>query len=1006
MKHTTLAGFSCWCPIAIAFILLSLPVPLRASPPFQSIAQHQIKGIVTDSSREPLGGVNIVISGKGQGTISDFDGTYTITAASQDTLTFSFIGFKTVEIPVNGQTTVDVQLQEDVTALGEVTVNAGYYTVSEKERTGSISRITSKDIEKQPVSNPLAAMQGQMTGVDIRQSTGVPGGGFSIQIRGQNSLRTEGNAPLYVIDGVPYSAEDMGSGLTGAVIPGVISPINSIDPTTIASIEVLKDADATAIYGSRGANGVVLITTKKGTAGKTQVTMGYSYGTGRVTRFTDLMNTSQYLEMRREAFANDGYTEYPYNAYDINGTWDATRYTDWQKVFMGGTSEYTDVRAALSGGSEQTRFLISGNFHHETTVNPGDFHYQKGNFHTNLNHHSKDQKFHINLSTGYTAQENNQPGTDVAQDALQLPPNAPELYNPDGRLNWENSTWTNPLSAYESKYTSYTYDLVGSMLVSYRLFKNLTLKTSLGFTDTRFKDQKTQPSTLYDPAYEVGSEYSSVYVNTTNRQSWIIEPQISWEQTFGDLQTKLLLGSTFQKQTETQLVQEGIGFSSNSLLDNLASAYQTGIYLDDKITYKYQAVFARANFSWIGRYILNLTGRRDGSSRFGPGRQFANFGAVGASWIFSKENFLSENRSISFGKLRASYGTSGNDQIGDYQYLDTYTTTGNNYGGVTGLDPTRLYNPDFGWETNVKLETALETGFLQDRIFFTAAWYRNRSSNQLVGIPLPATTGFSNLQANLHATVENRGWEFTLRTVNLQKQHLTWTTRLNLTLARNRLIAFPGLEGSTYQNQYVIGAPLNIKKVFQYTGMDPQTGIYQFRDFNGDGAVTREDDREAFRNLNPEYFGGLHNSLTYKEWQLDVFFQFVKQDNYTGAYNFGRPGSMSNKPVAALNRWQKPGDIANYQPYTTGVNRDIVQAFSRYYQSDAMIADASYIRLKNIALSYTLPKGLIPGVQCRITVQGQNLLTFTSYDGLDPESIYISRLPPLRVLTTGIEIRF
>ncbi|CAD0002228.1 SusC/RagA family TonB-linked outer membrane protein [Flavobacterium salmonis] len=995
-----------WYPFIFGFYLFCTPALARNTLRFSTSQQQaQVTGTVTDGTL-PLSGVSISVKNQKNTVITDFDGRFTIAVSPTDILIFNYIGFKTIEIPIARRSVINVQMQEDATALQEVKINAGYYSVKESQRTGSISKISSKDIEKQPVTNVLATMQGRMAGVNITQNTGVAGGGFDIQIRGQNSLRTDGNRPLYIIDGVPYSSDSVGSDLTGVVLPGPTSPLNSINPSDVDSIEVLKDADATAIYGSRGANGVVLITTKKGKEGKTRFTANVSGGLGKVTRLMDLMNTQQYLQMRREAFTNDG-IQYGPTDYDVNGTWDQNRYTNWQKVFIGGTSEINDLQASLTGGSSETQFLVSGNFHKETTVFPGDYDYKKGNLLANLNHESQNKKFNINFSMGYTVQKNYQPGVDITQQAILLAPNAPALYNAEGNLNWENSTWNNPLSNLDGKYKSTSNDLFVNGLLSYAIVSNLIAKTSFGFTDTRFDDSRTQPSTMYDPAAGIGSESSFIDVNNTSRKSWIFEPQLSWSKKIGKGKTEILLGATYQQQTANQLVQEAIGFSSNSLIYNLSSAFSVFNDTHSQSVYKYQAFFGRANFSWNECYILNLTGRRDGSSRFGPGRQFATFGAIGSAWLFSNEPFVKNNLDfLSFGKLRVSYGTTGNDQIGDYQFLDTYGSSGNNYGGIIGLQPTRLFNPNFGWEINKKLELALETGFFKDRIFITAGWYSNRSLNQLVGIPLPASTGFNSLQSNLDATVQNKGIELTLRTVNFQRQSFNWSSSFNLTIARNKLLSFPNLKESTYKNQFVIGEPLNIKKVYHYTGINPQTGIYQFEDYNGDGTITAVEDKQSIRDLNPKYFGGFQNTITYKNWQFDFLFQFVNQLNYNGAYRTGLPGSMRNQPTAVIDHWQNPGDNATYQKYSTGVNSQAADAFNKYYQSDAMITDASYVRLKNVSLSYTIPEQWLKGVKCRLVFQGQNLFTITSFKGADPESRFSMSLPPLKVFTTGLQLTF
>ncbi|MFV5692916.1 SusC/RagA family TonB-linked outer membrane protein [Flavobacterium sp. LT1R49] len=1001
-------GSAFWYLILFGFSLSYTPAPAKTVlRQTQSLPQQsQISGTITDGT-SPLSGVTIFIKGRPKTAVSDYNGKYTLNASPNDILVFTYIGFATVTVPVAGRLVINIRMQEDATALREVKINAGYYSVKESERTGSISKITAKDIEKQPVTNVLAAMQGRMAGVSITQTTGVAGGGFEIQIRGQNSLRPDANRPLYIINGVPYPSDPVGFSAAASVMPTLTSPLNNLNPGDIESIEVLKDADATAIYGSRGANGVVLITTKKGKAGKTTYTANYSHGFGKVTRFMDLMNTDQYVQMRKEAFANDGYTKYPASAYEINGTWDQTRNTDWQKVLTGGTSTITNLQSSLSGGNEQTQFIINGNYGKETTVFPGNFGYQKGNVRINLNHTSEDKKFGITFSAGYTVQDNNQPATDLTTISTKLAPNAPALYDAEGNLNWENSTWENPLSNLNGKSLSKTYDFVANTTLSYQLPYHLELKSSFGFTDLKHTESSTFPSTIYNPAYELGSEFSSLFTNTTSRQSWIVEPQINWHTTIGQGTIAVLVGSTFNELSGQQLVLAGEGFTSNSLIYDLASASTVSIMSSGATQYKYHAFFGRANFSWQDRYFVNVTGRRDGSSRFGPGNKFANFGAVGAAWLFSK-SFISDGTTsvLSFGKLRASYGTTGSDQIGDYQYLDTYSSSGNPYQGIVGLEPTRLFNPDFGWESNKKFEVATELGFFNDRIFLTAGWFRNTSSSQLVGIPLPGTTGFSSIQANLDASVQNDGMELTLRTVNFQRKDFGWSSNFNISVLNNKLLRFPDLESSTYANKYVIGSPLNIVKVYHFTGLDPITGVYQFEDFNGDGLLSAKDDKQYLRDLNPEFYGGLQNQLHYKGVQLDFLFQFVKQLNYNSASTLGLPGSRNNQTTDVLARWQNPGDTGPFQQYSTGVNSAVANAFTKYKESDATITDASYIRLKNVALSYQLPSIWLKGVVCKLNIQAQNLLTLTSYRGADPEFKTRGVLPPLKIVTTGVQFTF
>ena len=988
-----------YIPFALLQLLLLFWVATGAA---QNVS---VTGTVSDA-QGILPGVNVKVKNKSVGTFTTDAGTFQITASPEDMLIFSAVGYASVEIGVGTQTVIDVTLVEDTTALQEVLVNAGYYKVKDKERTGSIAKITAKEIETQPVTNFLATMQGRMAGVNITQQTGTAGGGFNIQIRGQNSVRRGGNAPLYIIDGVPYSSEDIGNGLSMSVMSMNSNPLNTINPSDIESIEVLKDADATAIYGSRGANGVVLISTKKGKGGKTKFSASVSQGYGSVAHFMKMMNTQQYLAMRAEGFANDGLAEYPENAYDINGTWDQNRYTNWQKKLMGGTSKITNAHASVSGGSEQTQFMVSGTYGSEGTVLPGDFGYSRVNIRSTLAHATKDSRFKMTFTAGYALQDNDQPSTDLTIEGWRLAPNAPALYDAGGNLNWENSTFSNPLALLNGLSLSSTHDLVANTTLSYSLFENLDLKASMGYTDLTHHESSTFPSSIYDPAYGIGSEASYLFYTDTGRQSWIVEPQLNWWKMLGALKMDVLVGATFQQQTNKSLSMQATGFSSNTMLYNPNAATELLIMGFDDSEYKYQSVFGRMNFNHKGKYILNLTGRRDGSSRFGPGKRFAWFGAVGAAWIFSKEKLFSDATVLSFGKIRASYGTTGNDQIGNYRFLNTYSPSPGNYEGIIGLEPTRLYNADFGWETNKKLEVALELGFLKDRIFLTTAWYRNRSSNQLVGVPLPGTTGFTEIQSNLDAKVQNQGIETTLQTVNFKNAQFSWTTSFNFSSSKNTLLSFPNLESSTYQNSYVIGQPLNIVKVFHYTGVDPGTGLYTFEDVNGDGRLTDLEDKKTIKDLNPSYFGGLQNQFRYKNWQLDFLFQFVKQQNYNIPRALGVSGTMANQSNEVLGHWQNTGDTGPTQLYTSGANGDAENALYRYAASDAGITDTSFIRLKNVALSFDFPESWLRSVKCKATLEAQNVLTFTPYKGDDPEFAGVGFLPPLRMFTAGLQFNF
>ncbi|TGV03663.1 SusC/RagA family TonB-linked outer membrane protein [Flavivirga rizhaonensis] len=964
--------------------------------------QKKISGKIIDEKGLPIPGTTILIKGTKTGTASDFNGFYSLLVPDPaNVLVFSSLGFENQEVTVGNQTTINITLKESISQLEEVTINAGYYNTSKRETTGSIAKISAKTIEKQPVNNPIAAMQGHMAGVNIRQTSGVPGSGFDIEIRGKNFLNG-GTTPLFIIDGVPYgslSLEAIGS-LTH---DKNVSPLNAINPADIKSIEVLKDADATAIYGSRGANGVVLITTKKGTSGKTKVMVNVINTFSKVTRLMDLLNTEQYLELRKEALNNIGFG-FAINNPDFNSEipevnlWDQNRYTNWQKVLIGNTAYRNNIQLSLSGGSEQTQFLFSGAYQKETTVFPGDANYKKASLRSNINHQSSNQLFKINLSTSYSIENNQLPLADFTYLANTLEPNAPALYDNEGNLNWENNTFNNPLASLEREYRAKTNTLIANTVLSYQLHTNLELKTNLGYNNYQLESYITYPSTAFNPSRGFDSSLSSHTTNSSDRQSWIIEPQLNWQKQWGDIDLKILIGSTFQKQTTEQLVQRGTGFSSNNLILNFSAAETIEVLQNNNSEYRYQAFFGRINFNFKDKYILNLTGRRDGSSRFGSNKLFGNFGAIGGAWIFSEEVLFNDNSIISFGKIRGSYGTTGSDNIGDYKFLDTYDVIGYDYNGINALEPTGIFNPNYGWEENKKLEFALELGFFKDRILLNPAWYQNRSSNQLVGIPLATTTGFNSLTGNFDATVENTGFELDVRTINIQKKHFNWSTTFNLTVPKNKLLKFPNIENSAFANTYRIGKPLTETRFFHALGVNPDTGFYEFEDYNNDGSITTLDDKNWFEDLAPKFYGGLGNTLTYKNVSLNFFFQFKKQKgrNYLAASPAA--GFRFNGPIQLLNRWQEPGDIAPIQ----------IAGFYSENQSasSAIISDASFIRLRNIALNYKVPTTWSYGMDIDLYLQGQNLLTITNYEGADPEQPVNRVLPPLKQISLGARLGF
>jgi TonB-linked SusC/RagA family outer membrane protein len=969
-----------------------------------------ISGTVT-ASKKPLSGVTISQEGSDQVTTTSENGTYTLQVSAENPiLLFRHPDYAEERITATNQTVVNISLEQKVKGIEEVILNAGYYKVKDKERTGSIAKVSAKDIENQPVTNVLAAAQGRMAGVSISQNGGTPGGGYQIQIRGRNSLRTrsnsefDGNQPLYVVDGVVLGSE-VRTLYAGSSIPnGSINPLNSINPNDIESFEILKDADATAIYGSRGANGVILVTTKKGRAGKVSLSFTSNYGLSSAISNLEMMNTDQYLQVRRQAFINSNVTSYPANAYDINGTWNLNQYTDWRKKLIGQTSTFSDIRGSVSGGSEQTGFMVSLGHTEQTTPFGHGFRYVTNSLSNNISHRSKDKKLEINVSNIFSILKNNVVNTDITASAYLLAPNAPDLYMQNGSLNWAEGTFTNPVAAFNGSYDNSSKQLITNISASYEIVKNIKVKLNGGINYQNFEEWSLQPNTIYNPSTSLGisSATSRASKSNQNRFSLVIEPQLSYDFQREKHKVSIIAGATLQNDSFEQGSLTGTGFESNVFIRNIAAAKTKTLGDQLSTEYKYTAVFARINYQYDGKYIVNLTGRRDGSSRFGPNNRFANFGAVGAAWLFSKEKLFKDISWLSFAKLRASYGVTGSDNIGDYQYLNTYTVSTQIYNGTAGLIPSRLYNPDYSWESTYKLETALEASLFKNKFNLSASWYRNRSSNQLVGYQLPAITGFTSVLANMPAEVENKGWEFEISADPFKENEIRWDTSLNISFPKNRLVAFPGIEGSTYSNTYVIGMPITIVKLYHLEGIDPNTGKYIFTDYNGDGKISSPDDNQAIENIGIRYFGGWNNCLSYKNFELSFLFQFVKQKSRNFNSTMPSPGLMSNLPTEVLDVWSPQNPMGLYMPYQSAVN----PLHTTFQNSTASVSDASFIRLKNVQLGYRIPVENTFFRNARIYVQGQNLLTFTKYFGVDPEFPTMSFLPPMKTYSMGVQFTF
>ncbi|MDR6567443.1 SusC/RagA family TonB-linked outer membrane protein [Chitinophaga ginsengisegetis] len=990
-----------------------------------SLVPFLINGKITDPAGGSVPGATIILRDTKKGTTSDIDGKFSLSDVKKgEILVISSVGFETQEIIIRNKS-IFAELNPHINKLDETQVIA-YGSTTKRFSTANITTIKASEIETQPVNNPLLALQGRVPGLVIDQATGLPGSGVTARIQGDNSLRN-GNDPLYIVDGVPYSSQLLpgindilgSSGGRGSYGSSTGNPLSYLNPGDIESIEILKGADATSIYGSRAANGAILITTKRGKAGKMKLEFGYQTGIRKVVTPIKLMNSDEYLEMRHETLSNDNITSPSPTDYDLNGFWDTTHQTNWLKELIGKSANSNNLQLSASGGSDNTQYLISGAYYKESTVFPGKFDDTRGSLHFNLNSASADRKFRIQFSASYMVDNNKLPAIDLTSTALRLAPIAPSLYNSDGTLNWMpdesgTSTFQNPLSYLYQKYNRKVNNLVANTFLSYEILPGLKMESNLGYTNLQTNEISTIPILYYPPEQRPIGVRSALYGNN-NMNSWIIEPQLKYKKTIMNGDLEFLLGTTIQQNNANGQQLYGYGFSSDLLMEDMLSAPISGISSTTNTIYKYNALYSRLTYNWKNKYIINLSSRRDGSSRFGQENRFHNFSSIGAAWIFSQETIFQKLFPfVSYGKLRSSYGTTGNDQIVDYSYYSLYDAlpTGVPYQGISGLVPKRLTNPYLQWEETKKWEVAMDLGLLKDKIMISANYYRNQSSNQLITYTLPVTTGFNSVANNLPATVQNAGWEFSITSINIKNNNFSWTSGITLTIPKNRLLDYPNLSRSSFASIYIIGKSPFISQVYRSLGVNDSTGVYQFLDSKGNPTYSPSPltDRIVVIDPTPQFYGGIQNTFTFKGVSLSVLFQFAKQQtrNYSpyilpGDFN----GGFGNQLTSALDRWRMPGDIAPIQRYGTdfSLNSPFLDQVSN---SDAAWTNAWYIKCRNISLSWQLPQKWKQKAQlqnCSLYILGQNLFTITNYKlGTDPETKGGSALPPLQVFTLGIRI--
>lgn len=982
-----------------------------------------IKGTVTDEEGKPLSGATVIVKGTQRGVITNEQGRFSlINVPENGTLIIRMVGRESTEITYQNGEIPNIILKEVDQTLREITI--AYGKIQEKYTTSNVGTVKGEVIARQPVSNPLIALQGRVPGLYIQQGNGLNTGAIDVTIQGRNSLNN-GNQPFYVIDGVPFTPNSLNpaSKVMGSIGSGAgISNLNFLNPNEIESITVLKDADATAIYGSRAANGAILITTKKGKSGDTKVDLNLQNGWGKVANRFKVLNTEQYIALKKEALANNNNQPVSASAIDINGTWDPNRSVNWQEELTGETAQFQNLQASLSGGSDNTQFLAGVGYIRETPVFKGDFSNIKTSVNFNVNHTSTDHKFRFFLSGSYLEGNNQLPNDDITARAISLAPNAPDLYNADGSINWApvpdirpyQSIDPNPAAMLLARYTNKASNLVANSSISYELIPGLLIKSTFGYNNLQNDEVSIFPSGAQTPEERTFLKPLSTF-GDRRIKSWIVEPQATFSRSFSFGTLDGLLGSTFQSTDNYSLTLLGTNYNNDLQLTDYHAAGTKSTLSSLQSTYNYTAIFGRLNYRFRDKYIINLAARRDGSSRFGSENLFHSFYSVGSAWLFSEEDLFRKTLPfINYGKLRASYGTTGNDQIKDYSFYTLYNPVGNitaPYLGVAPLTPGGLSNPYLQWEETRKLNFGIDLGFFDSRILINANYFRNRSSNQLLNQALSIVTGAGFITRNLPALVQNAGWEFNLQYHPVVGRAFNWEGSFNITLPKNKLLRYDGLEKSGDRIRFAIGESINLTKAYSFAGVNPQTGIYQFRNVKGEltSAPSDPSDRTVFITTDPIWYGGFNNTFSYKGFTLDLFFNFTSQQGRNLKYeNFPYAQFNTNYLVNVLDHWKKPGDNTPLQMVSNTFSK-VQVPFNAAKGSDAAYDKITYARLNNAVLSYNFSNELTKRIHianARLFIQGQNLLTITNLSNGDPATLTVANIGLLRMYTVGTQITF
>ncbi|WP_293944148.1 MULTISPECIES: SusC/RagA family TonB-linked outer membrane protein [unclassified Sphingobacterium] len=1015
-------NFSVLSYAILVVLLLHAFASVQAQQPQPIINASLIGTVIDATTKEPIEGVTIQLEAVTHSVKTDRNGKFQFVTGQKlpFTLILTFVGYHKKKIIVNTSPAV-IELSPSSEDLEEVVV-VGYGTQKRRDLTGAVASLP-ENLLKQPVSSLDQTLKGGISGVQVTQTSGQPGGGVSVRIRGGASIQG-GNEPLYVIDGFPVYNQTESTGV-GSGTP--VNSLASISPADIESIEVLKDAAATAIYGSRGANGVILVTTKKGKAGHVQLNYDGSIGAQSVLKKIDVLNAHDFAILRNDAL------------YDANPSLGPNQYrkqtelnqlgegTNWQKEAFR-TGKIQNHQLSLSGGAEKVQYFLGANyFDQEGVIINTDF--RRLGFRSNINANPFDRlQVGANLSINKT---NAQIAPSGIVNALLIMPPTATIYEPNGGYTLRNpfeNIFANPIATLkETTNTSNGLRVLGTSFAQYRILKGLQAKVLLGVDLNNRDDKFYLPSYIYEGAGSKGE----ASLGNLNGTSWLNENTLTYTGVIGQHNFNALLGFT-QQENKNEVFSAGAQhFVTDDLLfNNLQSGSILTRPSSDTYNWVLHSYLARVNYNYANKYYVSASVRRDGSSRFGAANKWGNFPSLAFSWRIINEPFFKQVfPGIDDFKIRTSFGTTGNQEIGQYQSLSTLYSLNYLFGNnvVTGFASQRVPNKNLGWETTFQYDAGFDLSLLRNRLQFTVDYYYKKTKDLLLNVEIPWTSGYATSLQNF-GSVSNKGLELGLKSKNLQG-NLNWNTDLNISFNRNKVLTIGEGATSYITGNYIIkvGEPLGtfygtvIDGILQsseenskgaLTGnANPKAGDRLYKDINGDGQFTTANDRTIIGNAQPDFIFGISNTLSYKGFDLSFLIQGTVGNDLLNInrQNLEMFTGQQNASIEALNRWT-PDNPSQLYPRA---KLDPAPVFSNQF-----VESGSFARLKSLQLGYSFPKEWLKNAHItnlNLYLAAQNLLTWTSYRGFDPEVTSGSNVqigtdagiyPAAKSVSVGISLTF